>query len=104
MASEVRQKVKTQSASPIGPLGIEAALAAEASPSVQPRPKIFDELALTDRVALVSGGNRGLGLDMAIALCEAGARVVYCFDLPEKPSEVRTGPTTAMEESGGDRR
>lgn len=88
MASEVRQKVKTQSASPIGPLGIEAALAAEANPSVQPRPMIFDELALTDRVALVSGGNRGLGLDIAIALCEAGARVAYCFDLPEKPSEV----------------
>ncbi|KAI6109891.1 hypothetical protein F5141DRAFT_1117364 [Pisolithus sp. B1] len=25
---------------------------------------------------------------MAIALCEAGARAVYCFDLPEEPSEV----------------
>ncbi|KAI6109241.1 hypothetical protein EDD16DRAFT_1517001 [Pisolithus croceorrhizus] len=87
MASEARQKVKTQSVSPIAPLGIEAALAAEANPSIQPRPKIFDELALTDRVALVSGGNRGIGLDIAIALCEAGARVVYCFDLPEQPSE-----------------
>ncbi|KAG1886987.1 hypothetical protein F4604DRAFT_1916822 [Suillus subluteus] len=43
--------------------------------------------ALTDRVGLVSGGNRGLGLEMALACCEAGARVVYCFDLPEKPSD-----------------
>ncbi|KAI6144630.1 hypothetical protein BKA82DRAFT_144595, partial [Pisolithus tinctorius] len=77
-----------QSASPIGPLGIEAALEAKDNPSVQPRPKIFDEFALTDRVALVSGGNRGIGLEIAVALCEAGARVVYCFDLPEEPSEV----------------
>lgn len=87
MASEVRQRAKAQSASPLGPLGIEAALEAQADPSIQPRPKIFDEFALTDRVALVSGGNRGLGLEMAIALAEAGARAVYCFDLPEKPSE-----------------
>jgi len=62
-------------------------LEAKANPTIQPRPKIFDEFALTDRVALVSGGNRGLGLEMAIALCEAGARAVYCFDLPEEPSE-----------------
>ncbi|KAI6022027.1 hypothetical protein EDC04DRAFT_2937481 [Pisolithus marmoratus] len=88
MTSEVRQRAKVQSVSPIGPLGIEAALEAQANPSIQPRPKIFDEFALTDRVALVSGGNRGIGLETAIALCEAGARVVYCFDLPEKPSEV----------------
>ena len=60
---------------------------AKADPTIQPRPKVFDEFALTDRVAMVSGGNRGLGLEMAIALCEAGARVVYCFDLPEEPSE-----------------
>ncbi|KAI6144633.1 hypothetical protein BKA82DRAFT_144802, partial [Pisolithus tinctorius] len=77
-----------QSASSIGPLGIEAALEVKANPSVQPCPKIFDEFTLTDRVALVSGGNRGIGLEIAIALCEAGARVVYCFDLPEEPSEV----------------
>ncbi|KIK28098.1 hypothetical protein PISMIDRAFT_7642 [Pisolithus microcarpus 441] len=70
------------------PLGIEAALEAKANPSIQLRPKIFDEFAVTDRVALVSGGNGGLGLEAAIALCETGARVVYCFDLPEEPSEV----------------
>ncbi|KAG1826763.1 uncharacterized protein BJ212DRAFT_1565134 [Suillus subaureus] len=77
----------TQSASPLGKLGIEAALEAAADPSIAPKPKIFDEFALTDRVGLVSGGNRGLGLEMALACCEAGARVVYCFDLPEKPSD-----------------
>jgi NAD(P)-dependent dehydrogenase (short-subunit alcohol dehydrogenase family) len=74
--------------SPLAPLGIEAALKAKEDPSIVPRPKIFDEFALTDRVGLVSGGNRGLGLEAAIALAEAGARVVYCFDLAEEPSEV----------------
>ncbi|KAH9057139.1 sorbose reductase sou1 [Lactarius deliciosus] len=43
------------------------------------------EFALRDRVALVSGANRGLGLEMALALVEAGARAVYCVDLPERP-------------------
>ncbi|KAH9934901.1 uncharacterized protein B0H18DRAFT_492026 [Fomitopsis serialis] len=43
------------------------------------------EFALTDRVALVSGANRGLGLEMASALAEAGARAVYCVDLPKEP-------------------
>ncbi|KAF9228013.1 NAD(P)-binding protein [Gyrodon lividus] len=76
-----------QSSSPIGPLGIQAALEAKANPSIRLRPKIFDEFALTDRVGLVSGGNRGLGLEIAIALAEAGARAVYCLDLPKEPSE-----------------
>ena len=45
------------------------------------------EFALVDRVALVTGGNRGLGLEMALALIEAGARAVYCVDLPQIPGE-----------------
>ncbi|KIK31312.1 hypothetical protein PISMIDRAFT_140428 [Pisolithus microcarpus 441] len=104
MASEVRQRAKAQSASPLGPLGIEAALEAKANPSIQPRPKIFDEFALTDRVAVVSGGNRGLGLEMAIALCEAGARAVYCFDLPEEPSEVFVASREYVSKLGNDSR
>ena len=73
--------------SPLAPLSIEAALKAKEDPSFAPRPNIFDEFALTDRVGFVSGGNRGIGLETAIALAEAGARVVYCFDLAEEPSE-----------------
>ena len=81
------RKAKAQSVSPLGPLGIEAAMEAKDNPSIGVQPKIFNEFALTDRVALVSGGNRGLGLESAIAMCEAGARAVYCFDLPAEPSE-----------------
>ncbi|KAF9265147.1 NAD(P)-binding protein [Marasmius fiardii PR-910] len=76
-----------QSVSPLAPLGVAAAYSAKANPSVQPKPKIFDEFALTDRVGIVSGGNRGLGLEMALAMCEAGARAIYCFDLPETPAK-----------------
>lgn len=45
------------------------------------------DFALTDRVAIVTGGNRGLGLEAALALSTAGSRVVYCLDLPNKPGE-----------------
>ncbi len=52
------------------------------------KPTLFShEFSLTDRVALVSGANRGLGLEMALALIEAGARAVYCVDLPKDPGE-----------------
>ncbi|KAH9483742.1 Sorbose reductase sou1 [Psilocybe cubensis] len=76
-----------QSVSPLAPIGVSAALEAAANPNFQPKAKIFDEFALTDRVGIVSGGNRGLGLEMALALCEAGARAVYCWDLPAEPSD-----------------
>jgi hypothetical protein len=76
-----------QSSSTLAPLGVAAALKASRDPSVDPRPQIYDEFSLSDRVAIVSGGNRGLGLEMALAFCEAGARAVYCVDIPLQPSE-----------------
>ena len=79
-------KNMVQSQSPLGKIGVEAALAA--GPGGAPvKPTLWDEFALRDRVALVSGANRGLGLEMALALVEAGARAVYCVDLPERPGE-----------------
>ncbi|KIP06008.1 hypothetical protein PHLGIDRAFT_128540 [Phlebiopsis gigantea 11061_1 CR5-6] len=70
-----------------GPIGVAAALKHTAN-GPTPSPTLFkDEFSLADRVALVSGGNRGLGLEMALALVEAGARAVYCVDLPAEPCE-----------------
>ncbi|KZT11504.1 sorbose reductase sou1 [Laetiporus sulphureus 93-53] len=71
---------------PYGRVGVDAALAASSSSAA--KPTLFErEFSLADRVALVTGGNRGLGLEMAMALAEAGAHAVYCVDLPEKASE-----------------
>ncbi len=45
------------------------------------------EFALSDKVALVTGGNRGIGLEAALTLSEAGARSVYCVDVHDEPGE-----------------
>lgn len=41
--------------------------------------------SLADKVALVTGGHRGIGLEGALALAEAGARAVYCIDISDAP-------------------
>lgn len=85
--TQIHKAPAVQSVSPLAPIGVSAALETANDQSVKPKPKIFDEFALIDRVGIISGGNRGLGLEMALALCEAGARAIYCFDLPTTPSE-----------------
>jgi len=55
---------------------------------------IFDLFSLVGRVALVVGGNRGLGLSMAMALAEAGATVVVAARDEAKNRE-------AVEDIGG---
>lgn len=55
---------------------------------VESTPTLFSrEFSLAGRVALVSGGQGGLGLDSALALIEAGASVVYCTGRAETPGE-----------------
>ena len=53
--------------------------------------------ALTDRVAVVTGGNRGLGEGFAHALAEAGATVVVAA----RDAERSAGTVAAIEASGG---
>lgn len=69
------------------PIGIEAAVKAASDKSFQPRSTLFkNEFSLAGRVAVVTGGHRGIGLDAAEAMAEAGA-TVYCLDLSEKPND-----------------
>jgi len=46
---------------------------------------IIDHVKLDDRVAVVTGGNRGLGLGLATALAEAGADIVSIQRTEETP-------------------
>ncbi|KAJ5945612.1 hypothetical protein N7454_002451 [Penicillium verhagenii] len=63
--------------------------------------KRFHEFDMEDRVYAITGGARGLGLSMAEALIEAGAKV-YCLDRLETPSaEFLAAKDTAENEYGG---
>ncbi|EJC99856.1 NAD-binding protein [Fomitiporia mediterranea MF3/22] len=70
-----------------GPVGVEAALRASSDPSFKPKPTLLEkEFSLAGHVAVVTGAQRGLGLEAAEALAEAGA-TVYCLDLPAEPDK-----------------
>lgn len=64
-------------------IGVQAALA---DPATEPKRTIFDEFSLKGRVSVVTGGKQGIGLEIAMALAEAGSSV-YCLDLQSSPGE-----------------
>ncbi len=65
---------------------------------------ILDKFNLANRVALVTGGNRGLGYQMALALAEAGAAVALTSRDQERADEaareIEQSPTTNTEVRG----
>src|SRR5437667_10594558 len=56
---------------------------------------ILDQFRLTGRRALVTGGSRGLGFEMAKALGEAGAELVIASRDAEKLKEAQSALATS---------
>lgn len=46
---------------------------------------MLPEFSLQEKVYIVTGGGRGLGVALAGAIVEAGAKRVYCLDLLPEP-------------------
>ncbi|KAI4278202.1 MAG: hypothetical protein L6R38_005293 [Xanthoria sp. 2 TBL-2021] len=70
------------------------------SPTYLATTKRMPEFSLTDRVILVSGGARGLGLTQSEALLEAGATVYVLDRLPEPSTDFYRVQKRAAKELG----
>lgn len=71
---------------PVEKIGVDAVLRQNPNSPDTHTTTIFSEFSLEGKTAVISGGNGGLGLEMALAYVEAGANV-YAIDLPKEPSE-----------------
>ncbi|PWN37803.1 NAD(P)-binding protein [Meira miltonrushii] len=71
---------------PVENIGVDAVLRQNVNDPESHTTTIFQEFSLEGQTAVVTGGNGGLGLEMALAFVEAGAHV-YAIDVPEQPSE-----------------
>lgn len=71
---------------PTSKIGVNAILNHNTETMDRHTTSIFSEFSLEGKTAVVTGGNRGLGLEMALAYVEAGAHV-YVIDLPSEPGE-----------------
>ncbi|WFD39858.1 uncharacterized protein MJAP1_002839 [Malassezia japonica] len=69
---------------PTSKIGVNAVLNRNPETLDRHTTSIFSEFSLEGKTAVVTGGNRGLGLEMALAYVEAGAHV-YVIDLPDEP-------------------
>jgi NAD(P)-dependent dehydrogenase (short-subunit alcohol dehydrogenase family) len=67
---------------PETPTGVVAVL----TDTIPPTGNALSQFLLLDKVAIVTGGHRGIGLEIALAFAESGA-IVYCIDLPPTPDE-----------------
>lgn len=61
---------------------------------------VLDKFNLTDRIALVTGGNRGLGRQMALALAEAGAAVALTSRDQERADQAAQEIVQSLAASG----
>src|SRR5262252_8419927 len=68
----------------------------QARPSVTILLSVKQLFDLTGRIALVTGGSRGLGLQMAEALAEMGARLALAARKPEELEEARAHLKSAL--------
>lgn len=67
-------------------IGVLAALKAAADPSFKVKPTISEQFSLKGKIAAVTGGNTGIGLEYCVVLAELGAKVV-AIDLTATPSK-----------------
>lgn len=71
---------------PVTQIGVNAILNKNSADLGMHTTPIFAEFSLVGKTAVITGGNRGLGLEVALAYVEAGAHV-YVIDLLEEPGD-----------------